>query len=712
MKRHITGLLLLLIFTFWALGASGAEKSMEQLVPDGSLGLISFQGLKQSIEKFKGITLVKIFQSPELSKSTSQLWETLSKGYEEFRSKFATEMGFEVTELLDIFSGKLTLALVNIDPEELNKKDSKALPEVVILAEVDAHKDRLKELLDTKILSKIKEKDPQTKSSSEEYKNISLTTLIDKDGAAVSYAFLNNIFAVALKPSLMKKVIDLQDQQGGGSIANNTSYNSVTEAVARDQSEFYAYLDMKKMLDMAKAQMSSAARPSDQQAAKFLEYYNLNSLSWSLAVENGGLKDRLFLQTYPSQKGLWTQMYKNLQGSQITSEVMIPAGVLYYQSSLINLIEFWRSVLTILQEVMPPQEYQKFEQGLVFLREGLKLDPEKNLLEHLGDEIVLALNVKGLDQLVAGGKPSPDNFPFLFMLKTKNQPGLQQTLSQLTTLLQLQFQQDMIENTPIQYLEIPTPNFPVRLNYAFINDFWVLSLSKSMLEESIQALNQKTALTDNLDYTEVKAHLPEENVIGRVYINLKEVLKLIAPLAESGLTTLTEQMKDAAPGLDQVKPPDLNQIAENLFGMMLVSTIREDGFVSESYSPVGGLSGAFLVGLGLAAAIAPPNLVQTDDEAKQAQTLSDMRLLMTTIEAYIAVKGMPPEDLESLAPEYLQEVPLRDGWGHEFIYEIGEDSQTYNLISPGKDGIEGGEGFNADIVVENGEFITGLETQD
>jgi general secretion pathway protein G len=710
MKKLTAGLLFFLIFTFWLSKPFAAEEPLERLVPDGSLGLISFQGLKQSLEKFQGTALFKILQSPELSESTSRFWKEISKGYEEFRSRFVKEMGFEPTELLDIFGGRLTFALVDLDLEELNKKGSQALPEVLILADVSKNRDQLKDLLDSKILPKIKQQDSQTQVTTEKYQNFSLTTLTNKEGEAISYAFLDNTFVVSLKPSLMKKVMSLQSGQGEGkSIADNASYQSVAEAIARDKSEFHVYINMRRVLDLTKKQVLTTGKLSDQQALKFLNYYNLNSLSWSVAVEGAGVKDRFFLQTYPSEKGFWTHMLKDLEGSSITSESMIPADVLYYQSSLINWVQLWHYLLTVLQEAMPPQEYQKFELGLAFLRDGLKLDPEKNLLEYLGDEIVLAVNVKGLDELMAGGRPSPDNYPFLFMLKLKNPAGLQQTLTQIGTLLQLQFKRDKVGDIPIQYLDIPNPNFPIQLNYAFLNNFWALSLSKSMIGEVNHALKGDTALVNTPDYKELKTHFSEEKIIGLVYVNLKDILKLLAPLADKGMASLAQQMKETVPDLNQVKPPELSKIAEALFGMMMVSKTREDGFVSEAYSPVGGFMGLALVGglIGALSSSTTPKPFPEDDNAEQAKTLADMRILTTAIESYIAEKGVPPETLEELAPKYLSEVPLRDGWGNEFIYEVGEDNQTYSLISLGKDGVEGGEGLNSDIVVENGEFIAG-----
>ncbi|MCB9095063.1 MAG: type II secretion system major pseudopilin GspG [Halobacteriovoraceae bacterium] len=42
-------------------------------------------------------------------------------------------------------------------------------------------------------------------------------------------------------------------------------------------------------------------------------------------------------------------------------------------------------------------------------------------------------------------------------------------------------------------------------------------------------------------------------------------------------------------------------------------------------------------------------------------------------------------------------LPL-DPWDNEFIYESPDEGRTYTIISLGSDGLEGGDGFDADIV--------------
>ena len=58
-----------------------------------------------------------------------------------------------------------------------------------------------------------------------------------------------------------------------------------------------------------------------------------------------------------------------------------------------------------------------------------------------------------------------------------------------------------------------------------------------------------------------------------------------------------------------------------------------------------------------------------------------------------------PEGCESCGPDpYLKNGRIpRDSWNNEFVYEYDADRGQYNIISYGKDRVEGGEGLNADI---------------
>jgi len=138
------------------------------------------------------------------------------------------------------------------------------------------------------------------------------------------------------------------------------------------------------------------------------------------------------------------------------------------------------------------------------------------------------------------------------------------------------------------------------------------------------------------------------------------------------------------------------------------------------------IGGFFLIAvLGILAAIAIPNLVTAQQRSRQKRTMADLRSVATAVEAYATDKNEYPkatsiEELRPLlAPTYIRDVPLRDGWERSLRYETwtrDRELDSYAFGSAGKDGVfekeslqeytgGGVSGFDRDIVFANGNFV-------
>ena len=115
--------------------------------------------------------------------------------------------------------------------------------------------------------------------------------------------------------------------------------------------------------------------------------------------------------------------------------------------------------------------------------------------------------------------------------------------------------------------------------------------------------------------------------------------------------------------------------------------------------------------LGILGAVIMPNILSRPDTARVQAAQTDLRALSQTLEIYRLDNFQYPsseQGLESLVdrpsgfpepknwnPEgYLKKLPT-DPWGSPYLYE--KTGSSYSLISLGADGQEGGEGFDADI---------------
>lgn len=120
--------------------------------------------------------------------------------------------------------------------------------------------------------------------------------------------------------------------------------------------------------------------------------------------------------------------------------------------------------------------------------------------------------------------------------------------------------------------------------------------------------------------------------------------------------------------------------------------------------------------LGILAAAVVPNFIGTEDLAKRKMAASQVAAggaLGNAIKLYRTNMGKYPETLADLtkvpddeaerakygSTPLIEPGSLKDPWGNEYQYKCPGDfnKDSYDLYSFGKDGVEGGEGDDADI---------------
>ena len=109
--------------------------------------------------------------------------------------------------------------------------------------------------------------------------------------------------------------------------------------------------------------------------------------------------------------------------------------------------------------------------------------------------------------------------------------------------------------------------------------------------------------------------------------------------------------------------------------------------------------------LGVLAAAASLKLFDYLGESKVTQAKTDLQTISKALELYRMDKGSYPEELPMLMGEdnedgsegraYMKKL-VKDPWGNDYVY-LPIDDESYELVSYGRDGEEGGEGLDADI---------------
>lgn len=115
--------------------------------------------------------------------------------------------------------------------------------------------------------------------------------------------------------------------------------------------------------------------------------------------------------------------------------------------------------------------------------------------------------------------------------------------------------------------------------------------------------------------------------------------------------------------------------------------------------------------MGILLAVVLPNVMGSDDRARLAAAKGAFHNIASALDMYRIHNGHYPSEDQGLqalvtrpsgypspkdwGPEpYLRKLPV-DPWGNEFIYTV--DGSTFDIMSLGSDGAEGGEGVDADI---------------
>jgi general secretion pathway protein G len=112
--------------------------------------------------------------------------------------------------------------------------------------------------------------------------------------------------------------------------------------------------------------------------------------------------------------------------------------------------------------------------------------------------------------------------------------------------------------------------------------------------------------------------------------------------------------------------------------------------------------------LGLLVTLVAPKIIGRTDDARIVKAKADIKGIEQALNLFKLDNGFYPSTAEGLqalvqAPPrakkwnpdgYLDKLPI-DPWGVEYIYQ--SDGRQIIVASMGADGVEGGEGYNADI---------------
>ena len=118
---------------------------------------------------------------------------------------------------------------------------------------------------------------------------------------------------------------------------------------------------------------------------------------------------------------------------------------------------------------------------------------------------------------------------------------------------------------------------------------------------------------------------------------------------------------------------------------------------------------AVVVIIGILAAVIAPRIFGQVGKAEQVTAKQDVEIIVNAVTMFRLDTQKFPQDLRDLVNEpdevknwrgpYLRKKGLKDPWDNDYQYRApGNDGRDFDVWSMGKDGQEGGEGMNLDII--------------
>ncbi len=108
-----------------------------------------------------------------------------------------------------------------------------------------------------------------------------------------------------------------------------------------------------------------------------------------------------------------------------------------------------------------------------------------------------------------------------------------------------------------------------------------------------------------------------------------------------------------------------------------------------------------MVIIGLLAALVGPKLFSNVDKSYVTAAKAQIKNLENALQQYRLENHKYPgseEGLAALKPDFMKRIP-NDPWDNPYVYRYpSEQGAEFDLFSYGKDGAQGGEGYDKDIV--------------
>ena len=399
-----------------------AENDFAKTFPKNTMAFVSFTDLSQLKKDFSSTNLYDIIQEPEVRALLEKILKhyKVRKNLREFSNKLKIAIGLTLEDVLSIFCGELSIALVDLP------RGSEPIEVGAILQFKDQYRQA------HHLLSEITERISAYKGSYQigKYKVYYLKGL----ETAFHYVSLSDRFLFATSKSLLKKML-INQQNPQNSLQKNQKFQKFYQKVGT-KALGYFYLDLAKFFERISAEMSS----SEQRFFILTGISNWKATGASFQIQKKQFLSQLYLDMGEKYQGF----NKFFSAGKIHPKTAryIPKNTKVFLMGKMDLPGIW-SELNQIARGYDTRTYYYFKKELG--------RAEKGILGFTIDDLVISVGPHYSVFLIPNhfGGLTPRN---AFLIESKNPKLLQKALSVIARLFQYRWVSKSYLGQQIYYL--------------------------------------------------------------------------------------------------------------------------------------------------------------------------------------------------------------------------------------------------------------------
>jgi len=393
-----------------------------KLIPPETILLVDFDDFDRLRTQFEKTSFYKLYKDPAMAAFV-----------DDFKTKWREKIRKPDNELLRVIADIDTLphgrvAIVFVLNEQINKDANE--PPLLLITQWGQTIAKIKEAVDKTVEKAIED---GAHRQSEDYRGVSITTIIRRSSAALSYCFIDDCLIGSMDLDVLKFVIAHIKGADSATLADDADYNATMKAAELSaQTQIDLYVNIKQIIKIIIAEDDTSKTKTTMDN---LGLDNVTSFGCSIGPgpSTAGSKTsfgKAFLKVRGEKKGICTML--DIETATLRVPQFIQPSAYSVSFVNLNIKKAYNELGNILNSISPQLAAMMYMPLLPPSPQGEPpLQLKADIVDHLGSQIIVAQSIREPLSDVSG----PRQKKSLIAVAIENRSALEKSLSLLHSTL-------------------------------------------------------------------------------------------------------------------------------------------------------------------------------------------------------------------------------------------------------------------------------------